>query len=356
MKKIYIGISILLGMLLLICLPNSVWAEDKKVEKIVVTIPEPVIDKQICMDASQITLKVNDEEKINIEKIEWEKKTYEGEYEAIKNTNELAEISHFYKAKVTFKLPENYTKDNDIKVIINDESSENNTIEELEWNNVAQDGFIYVTITKEFGRAKAQKEISKIEATGSELIVGEKLIYDVSKYNVTLDGNEKASVTEIVWEYADGSKCTENTIVEAGKKYRLTLYFEMPVKYEANDDTYVTYNGEEIINENGEEFTMGEVYADRKVTELSISKFLEAKNVENKEDDKKDEETKENNENKAQEEQENKDENKQEEKANDEKKIKNPKTGDNIVKSMAILVISVVGLALTIKSVQKQNK
>ena len=190
MKKIYIGISILLGMLLLICLPNSVWAEDKKVEKIVVTIPEPVIDKQICMDASQITLKVNDEEKINIEKIEWEKKTYEGEYEAIKNTNELAEISHFYKAKVTFKLPENYTKDNDIKVIINDESSE------------------------------AQKEISKIEATGSELIVGEKLIYDVSKYNVTLDGNEKASVTEIVWEYADGSKCTENTIVEAGKKYR----------------------------------------------------------------------------------------------------------------------------------------
>ena len=130
----------------------------------------------------------------------------------------------------------------------------------------------------------------------------------------------------------------------------------MPVKYEANDDTYVTYNGEEIINENGEEFTMGEVYADRKVTELSISKFLEAKNVENKEDDKKDEETKENNENKAQEEQENKDESKQDEKANDEKKIKNPKTGDNIVKSMAILVISVVGLALTIKSVQKQNK
>lgn len=242
---------------------------------------------------------------------------------------------------VTFVVPNTYSPSTSLVLNINGvETTVNGTTisDKLNWGSSGTTETYNVCVVIEFGKAKIKKEISKIEITTPELVVGEKLNTDISKFQVKIDNSENLEITNIKWLSEDLTDLSIDTI-EAGKKYRVQVNFNVPNKYGVSSNVIITVNGEQVHFEDmsSDEFnyaTSGNLNYDYAVV---TSNSIEVKNTAD----------------------ENKQENNTETKSGNDSKVtettNNPKTGDTIVKVIFISVLSMIAVAYTINSIRKQN-
>lgn len=351
-KILKLGLAILLSIICALLMPKVTFAAT--IDKIEITVPEPVIGETLTTDASKI--QIIDESACNfmINKIEWycdklvEPGTHLNNYEKITDLNKTCNNTDKYQLQIEFLFPtDSYSYSSDETILMNGIKLNKGTDYIL--GEAVIDNVYYQStfITYNFEYAKPQKEISKIEITTPRPVIGEKLSTDISKFEVKIDGTETLNITNVVW-LSEDFKTLSSDIAEAGKNYNIRIEFNIPNKYALSSDIIVTVNGEEINVDNIEEFTYASS-GDLDFDYTCVNKLMEVKEASK-------EEPKENPTEQPKEE--SKEENATEETKKDEtvKETKNPKTGDTITKSFIIFIIAVAGIALTINSIKKQNK
>lgn len=325
----------------------------KEISKIEITVPEPVIGEKLSTDASKIQVKADNGESFVIDTIDWycDKLVAPGihlnNYEKITDFSKPCNNTDKYQLQLDFLVPNKYAPSSNIVVTVNGTQINAQNLEELNWGSFGDLDNDGVGVIFEFGNAKAQKEISKIEITSPTPVAGEKLTTDISKFEVKIDGTETLNITNVEW-LSEDFKTLSSDIAEAGKKYNVRIDFNIPNKYALSSDIIVTVNGEQINVNNIEEFNYASS-GDLEFDYTCVNKLMEVKEA-SKEEPKEEpnEESKEEiTEGNATE------ETKKDETVNE---TKNPKTGDTITKSFIIFIIAVVGIALTINSIKKQNK
>lgn len=319
MKKNIISVVLLalLVVLFILFIPKSTFAEEnKKVNKIDITIQNPIIGNKLSTDW-QVTVEGVDSSNVIQDYIEWQS-------EDLKNvTSDIAESGKKYRADLSFKISKDYVLSDDCKAYIN--GTKVSIVDYIEDTN-----YDSIHIFSDLFQARVQKEISKIEMIIPELVIGEKLCTDISKIQVKIDDNENLDVTNVKW-LSEDLKDLSNDIIEAGKKYRAQVDFNVPNKYGVSSNVIITVNGDQVHFKNMSSYefnyaTLGDKNYDYASV---ISNPIEAKD--------------------------NIDENKQENNTKATKTIKNPKTGDTIVKVIIISVLSMIGIAYIINSIRKQN-
>ena len=314
----------------------------KEISKIEITVPEPVIGEKLTTNASKIQVKDGEGESFVIDTIDWycdklvAPGTHLNNYEKITDLNKPCNNTDKYQILLDFLVPNKYVPSSNIVVTVNGTKINSQNLDELNWGAHGDTDNDGVVVAFKFGKAKEQKEISKIEITTPTPIAGEKLITDISKFEVKIDGTETLNITNVKW-LSEDFKALSSDIAEAGKKYNVGIDFNIPNKYALSSDIIVTVNGEQINVDNIEEFNYASS-GDLDFDYTHVNKLIEVKEA-----------TKENPKDEAKEEP-------KEESDEAGKETKNPKTGDTITKSFIIFIIAVAGIALTINSIKKQNK
>ncbi len=347
-KNIFrIGIFMVLTIAFAIIMPKVTFAAT--IDSIDITVPEPVIGEKLTTDASKI--QVTDEKNNNwiINQIDWY-----NDQETQLNNNEACNATDKYKVEIEILKPLDIDELN-ANPSISFNGKELKKLEDYTMGERILDNVSYqsIIVTYNFGHAKVQKEISKIEITTPTPVIGKKLDTNISNYQVKIDGNEILKIEDVEWLSEDYQKLDSDT-VEEGKKYVTSVHFKVPNKYGMNSNVVITVNGEQLHFENmaSNEFNYATA-GDDNFDDAFVCKVMEAK----KED--KEEPTEEIKEESKQEENENskaEEENKNEEPTANQTELKNPKTGDTIVTTLSILTLSVIGLAFTINNIKKQNK
>ena len=319
------------------------------IEKIEITVPEPVIGEALTTDASKIQIKADDGQNFEIDEIGWacnEYSTLTNQYLGYQKVSDFSKVCNNrdkYELQLSFFVPNTYTPSSNIVITVNGTQINAKDIEELNWGSYGAADNDGVFVCFEFGNAKVQKEISKIEITSPTPVAGEKLTTDISKFEVKIDGIETLNITNVEW-LSEDFKTLSSDIAEAGKKYNVGINFNIPNKYALSSDIIITVNGEQINVNNIEEFNYASS-GDLEFDYTCVNKLMEVKEAskEEPEEESKEEITEGN----ATE------ETKKDETVNE---TKNPKTGDTITKSFIIFIIAVAGIALTINNIKKQNK
>lgn len=317
MKKNIISAALLalLVVLFTLFIPKSTFAAEE-VNKIDITIQNPVIGNKLSTDW-QVTVEGVDSSNVIKDSIKWLS-------EDLNNlSSDIAESGKKYCADLSVKISKNYVVSNDCKVYING-------TEVLVVDNTEGTNYNEIHIFSNPLQARVQKEISKIEIITPELVIGEKLCTDISKIQVKIDDNENLDVTNVKW-LSEDLKDLSSDIIEAGKKYRAQVEFNVPNKYGVSSNVIITVNGNQVHFENMSSYEFNYATLGNKNYDYAsvISNPIEAEG--------------------------NIDENKQENNTKATKTIKNPKTGDTIVKVIIVSVLSMIGIAYIINSIRKQN-
>lgn len=325
-----------------IIMPKSTFAAT--INSIEITVPEPVIGEKLTTDTSK--MQVTDEKNNNwiINQIDWY-----NDQETHLNDNEICNAIDKYKVEIEILKPLDIDELN-LNPSISFNGKELKKIEDYAMGEKILDNVSYqsVSVTYDFGKAKVQKEISKIDITVPTPIIGKKLDTDISNYQVKIDDSETLVIENVKWLTEDYEELSSN-IAEEGKKYASSIYFKVPNKYGISTDVIITVNGERLYFENmvSNEFNYA-TSGDSNYDDAIVSKVLEAKQ-EDKEEigtesrQEAEDKTKETTDSDAV-------------ATEKQSKIKNPKTGDTIINAFIVLVISVLGLAFTINNIKKQNK
>ena len=346
-----LGLVTLLIIFFAILMPKVTFAAS--IEKIEITVPEPVIGEKLTTDASKIQIKADDDQSFVIDEIGWacnEYSTSTNQYLGFKEVSDFSKACNNrdkYKLQLSFFVPNTYTPSSNIVITVNGTQINTKDIEQLNWGSYGDVNNDGVFVCFDFGNAKVQKEISKIEITSPTPVAGEKLTTDISKFEVKIDGTETLNITNVEW-LSEDFKTLSSDIAEVGKKYNVRIDFNIPNKYDLSSDIIVTVNGEQINVNNIEEFNYASS-GDLEFDYTCVNKLMEVKETpkEDPKEEPKDESKEETTEENATE------ETKKDETVNE---TKNPKTGDTITKSFIIFIIAVAGIALTINSIKKQNK
>ena len=274
MKKniLKLGLVILFIIFFALLMPKATFAAS--IEKIEITVPEPVIGEELTTDASKIQIKADDGQSFVIDEIGWaynEYSTSTNQYLGYKEVSDFSKACNNrdkYKLQLSFFVPNTYTPSSNIVITVNGTQINTKNIEELNWGSYGDVNNDGVFVCFDFGNAKIQKEISKIEITVPEPVIGEKLTTDASKIQVKDGDGESFEIENIDWYYdklvvpgthlnnyekiTDFTKPCNNT-----DKYQLQLGFLVPNKYVPSSNVVVTVNGTKIDVKNIEELNWG---------------------------------------------------------------------------------------------------